>query len=87
MDTHPYYGPGSFVIDSCVPCDVVWLDYGEIELVANAPGRHRGSAYRQELEGSIVEPDGEETGRVRIELELTGLLNALFSRQYGDWEN
>ena len=28
MQTHPYYGPGVFAIDSCINCDVVWLDYG-----------------------------------------------------------
>ena len=42
MDTHPYYGPGNFVIDACICCRVVWLDYGEVGIVTNAPGWDRG---------------------------------------------
>ena len=41
MDTHPYYGPGNFVIDTCGRCALVWLDYGEIGVMTNAPGRDR----------------------------------------------
>ncbi len=39
MDVHPYYGPGSVVIDSCGQCRVVWLDHGEIAAIESAPGR------------------------------------------------
>jgi Zn-finger nucleic acid-binding protein len=46
MDTHPYYGPGNFVIDSCSRCNLDWLDYGELETMTNAPGRDRGSSQR-----------------------------------------
>jgi Zn-finger nucleic acid-binding protein len=42
MNTHPYYGPGSIVIDSCGNCGLVWLDGGELETVINAPGKGRG---------------------------------------------
>lgn len=41
MYTHPYYGPGNIVIDSCSRCHVVWLDHGELTEVVNAPGRDR----------------------------------------------
>jgi Zn-finger nucleic acid-binding protein len=41
MYTHPYYGPGNIVIDSCSRCHVVWLDHGELTQVINAPGRDR----------------------------------------------
>lgn len=41
MDTHPYYGPGNFVIDTCVRCALLWLDCGEIDIMTNAPGRDR----------------------------------------------
>ena len=37
MDTHPYYGPGNIIIDSCSRCDVNWLDHGELLRVARAP--------------------------------------------------
>lgn len=42
MATHPYFGPGSVVIDTCEPCDLVWLDLGELKQIADAPGADRG---------------------------------------------
>jgi Zn-finger nucleic acid-binding protein len=39
MDVHPYYGPGSQVIDSCPHCRLVWLDAGELAAIERAPGR------------------------------------------------
>jgi Zn-finger nucleic acid-binding protein len=42
MDVHPYYGPGNVVIDSCQRCDVIWLDFGELEQITTAGGRDRG---------------------------------------------
>ena len=30
MEAHPYYGPGSVVIDSCIDCKLAWLDHGEL---------------------------------------------------------
>jgi Zn-finger nucleic acid-binding protein len=44
MDTHPYYGPGNAVIDNCARCGVIWLDYGELATIRDAPGRDRGGA-------------------------------------------
>ena len=41
METHPYYGPGNSVIDTCMRCGVIWLDYGELDVIINAPGRDR----------------------------------------------
>jgi Zn-finger nucleic acid-binding protein len=38
MDTHPYYGPGNVVIDNCAHCGLIWLDYGELGIITNAPG-------------------------------------------------
>jgi Zn-finger nucleic acid-binding protein len=43
MTTDWYYGPGNVVIDRCVPCDLVWLDYGELTRIIDAPGIDRGS--------------------------------------------
>ena len=43
MATHPYYGPGAVVIDTCDGCDAVWLDFGELRQITDAPGRDRGS--------------------------------------------
>lgn len=42
MDVHPYYGPGNVVIDTCSACDLVWLDFGELTQIVEAPGRDRG---------------------------------------------
>jgi Zn-finger nucleic acid-binding protein len=42
FDTHPYGGPGNVVIDGCSRCNVVWLDYGELRRIINAPGSDRG---------------------------------------------
>ena len=41
MDTHPYAGPGNIVIDLCLDCRFIWLDYGELYLTSTAPGRDR----------------------------------------------
>ena len=41
MSTHPYSGPGNIMIDTCIHCEIIWLDYGEIGRVINAPGRDR----------------------------------------------
>lgn len=38
MDVHPYYGPGSVVIDSCRNCKLVWFNEGELSRIIRAPG-------------------------------------------------
>lgn len=43
MATHPYYGPGNVVIDTCEPCENVWLDFGELKQIVAAPGKDRGT--------------------------------------------
>jgi Zn-finger nucleic acid-binding protein len=43
MATHPYYGPGNVIMDSCEHCEVVWLDFGELKQIVAAPGRDRGT--------------------------------------------
>jgi Zn-finger nucleic acid-binding protein len=45
MSVHPYYGPGNIVIDNCVRCKIIWLDYGELGKVVDAPGRDRGDYW------------------------------------------
>jgi Zn-finger nucleic acid-binding protein len=42
MSTHPYYGPGNVIIDTCDGCDLVWLDFGELQQIVDAPGQDRG---------------------------------------------
>ena len=43
MTTDWYYGPGNVIIDRCLSCDLVWLDYGELKQILDAPGIDRGS--------------------------------------------
>lgn len=43
MITDWYYGPGHVVLDRCATCDLVWLDYGELNQIVAAPGPDRGS--------------------------------------------
>lgn len=57
MATHPYYGPGNVVIDTCEPCELVWLDFGELKQIVAAPGKDRGSR-------EIVPRDTAETPAV-----------------------
>lgn len=39
LDTHPYGGPGNSVIDTCIDCNLVWLDHGELSKLVHAPGK------------------------------------------------
>ncbi|MBZ5611951.1 MAG: zf-TFIIB domain-containing protein [Acidobacteriia bacterium] len=39
MDAHPYGGGGGVIIDACDSCSLDWLDYGELERIADAPDR------------------------------------------------
>lgn len=48
MGTHHYLGPGNIIIDTCDTCNLIWLDYGELNKAVNAPGRDRGRAHREE---------------------------------------
>jgi Zn-finger nucleic acid-binding protein len=50
MSTHPYYGAGNVVIDTCDRCNLIWLDRGEMGRLVNAPGLDRGAAIRRQLE-------------------------------------
>jgi Zn-finger nucleic acid-binding protein len=61
MQTHPYYGPGNVVLETCDACDLVWLDHGELQQIVDAPGRDRGS--RDRLTGSRDGTTDEEVDR------------------------
>jgi Zn-finger nucleic acid-binding protein len=57
MDVHPYYGPGNVVIDSCTACSLIWLDYGELQQMTDAPGRDRGRPVPPRSFSFLVEPE------------------------------
>jgi Zn-finger nucleic acid-binding protein len=42
FETYAYGGPGNAVIDGCARCDLIWLDYRELDQIVAAPGRDRG---------------------------------------------
>jgi Zn-finger nucleic acid-binding protein len=56
MTTEPYAGPGNVVIDSCAACDLIWLDFGEMRQMVDAPGRDRGTRERIAVETSHIAP-------------------------------
>jgi Zn-finger nucleic acid-binding protein len=33
MDTHPYFGGGNAVVDTCEDCGLIWLDAGELAVI------------------------------------------------------
>ena len=53
MDTHPYYGPGNVIIDSCEECSVLWLDYGELARIVRAPDRRYSFELNQRSSGRL----------------------------------
>jgi Zn-finger nucleic acid-binding protein len=48
METHPYYGPGNVVIDSCSGCSYLWLDHSELTRLERASGRNTDSQQSSE---------------------------------------
>lgn len=72
MATHPYYGPGSVVIDTCESCHVVWLDFGELRQIADAPGRDRGRNLQP------------RSARAGDELDVLGILASRVGRPEED---
>jgi len=89
MSTHPYAGPGVIVVDTCDQCLMIWLDYGELARVVNAPGRDRGAALlreehlRRATQGDDDEDDSDDARRKRrrrrAEIDLTDLIKDLFA--------
>ena len=57
MEVHPYYGPGNVVIDSCTNCSLIWLDYGELQQMTDAPGRDRGRPVTPPSFSFLADPD------------------------------
>jgi hypothetical protein len=70
------------VIDTCAPCDLVWLDFGELAQIVDAPGRDRGqrgvgttpASNARTTAGSMISTGGAET--VDLFDLLLGLLDS-----------
>jgi len=77
MDTFQYMGPGNIVIDTCHSCDLIWLDYGEITKVVNAPGRDRGVPRKKPMEPEEEKKDDKK--RSVIDQSFIDLLGSFFN--------
>lgn len=86
FETFPHYGPGNVVIDNCARCDVIWLDYGEMRQIVDAPGRDRGGRHIPMSDDEVRSGPSEEAvendqrGDLASSDPLTLLLHALFGR-------
>jgi Zn-finger nucleic acid-binding protein len=81
MATHPYLGPGNAVIDTCSACELIWLDYGELTQLVEAPGRDRGVPLPEPQESPSDADTGNDILQVRdghVEIDLSNLLGRLF---------
>jgi Zn-finger nucleic acid-binding protein len=82
FETYAHSGPGNVVIDNCRHCDVIWLDFGEMRQIVDAPGSDRGSREMHRLDDEYVRrgadgnDDAEEERPERDPLRL--LADALF---------
>lgn len=77
MDTFQYMGPGNIVIDTCHEDDLIWLDYGEITKVVNAPGRDRGVPRKKTVESEEEHKEGKK--RSVIDQSFIDLLGSFFN--------
>ena len=59
FDTYPHYGPGNAIIDNCTACDLIWLDFGEMRQIVNAPGSDRGSRHVPRVDEKYVREGAE----------------------------
>jgi Zn-finger nucleic acid-binding protein len=82
METFEYYGPGNIVIDTCNSCDLIWLDYGELRKVVNAPGRDRGVPRPKPSEND-QEEGGSESGN-QIKTSFMNLLSTILDELFED---
>ena len=78
MITHPYLGPGTIVIDTCDPCNTIWLDYGELSRVINAPGKDRGSGMGRVFEVLENERKRKERKQKKHDRDIIKLLDKFF---------
>jgi Zn-finger nucleic acid-binding protein len=73
MDTFQYNGPGNIVIDTCHPCDLIWLDYGELHKVVNAPGSDRGVPRAKPSEDN----ENAQTGDLEDKITFKDLISVI----------
>ncbi len=80
FETYSHYGPGNVVIDNCTNCDLVWLDFGEMQQMVDAPGRDRGSRHLPRMDDEYVRTGpARDDARVEAKDPLTSLFQLLLS--------
>lgn len=82
METFRYHGPGNIVIDTCHPCDLIWLDFGELQKVVNAPGRDRGVPRPKPPEEDKEDDPADAGNRIKTSFEdlIYAILDELFDK-------
>jgi len=80
METFQYHGPGNIIIDTCHHCDLIWLDYGELQKVVHAPGRDRGVPRPKPSEKKEEEQDIDSGSQIKNSFEelVFAILEGLF---------
>ena len=72
FETYPHLGPGNIVIDNCTRCDLIWLDFGEMRQVVDAPGSDRGSRHVPRVDDAYVrrgpDPDDDDPDETWLRL-------------------
>jgi Zn-finger nucleic acid-binding protein len=56
FETYPHFGPGNIVIDNCTRCDMIWLDFGELRQIVDAPGKDRGTRHAISADRDDIRP-------------------------------
>jgi hypothetical protein len=56
MDTHPYFGGGNVVVNTCERCSVIWLDAGKLALI------ERYLPYVHQIERTLTPRGGRYQG-------------------------
>jgi Zn-finger nucleic acid-binding protein len=54
FETYAHSGPGNVVIDNCTKCDMIWLDFGEMRQIVDAPGKDRGSRHTAPVDHDYI---------------------------------
>jgi Zn-finger nucleic acid-binding protein len=54
FETYPHLGPGAVVIDNCPRCDLLWLDFGELRQIVDAPGKDRGTRHVPRIDEEFI---------------------------------
>jgi Zn-finger nucleic acid-binding protein len=78
METFKYLGPGNIVIDTCHPDDLIWVDYGELKKVVNAPGRDRGIPRKKPEKKETEKKKGSKKVRTSLDQLILDILGSFF---------